>query len=378
MTIPDRIRRLHAGALVIDGHVHPPLKTLLFHSNLAKAHRSGGSFNPFTTRVDLPKAVAGCVDAFVAVTYLPEPGLLADCAVLRLLARFAPRRIRRLFTGDPLQHTLGLIADFESALAWANAEGRELARPVRSTDALLGAVDDGVIAVVHAVEGGHSLGGQPDGIAMLAERGVAMLTLAHFYPNEVASPVHGIPPSMRRFGCFKTAKDLSAGLGPIGPQVVEEMVRRRMLIDLTHCTPKARAQVYDIVGRRRPLVFSHVGVQPLADDPMSPTAAEIRTVAAGGGVIGVILINEWLGARPHGDGLDHVVATVREIAAVGGFDTVAIGSDLDGFTDPPDDLPDISRLPRLTEALDLAGLSSGEIEKVLGRNWERVLRDGWR
>jgi len=378
VTVSDRIRRLHADALVIDGHVHPALKTLLFRSNLGKAHRSGGTFNPFTTRVDLPKTIAGGVDALVAATYLPEPGLLADCTPLRLLARIAPRRIRRLLTGNALAHTLALLDDFESALAWANAAGRELARPVRSTDELKRAVDDGVIAVVHAVEGGHSLGGRVESIAALAERGVAMLGLAHFYGNEVAAPVHGIPPSMQRFGCFRTPKDLSKGLGPIGPQVVEEMVRLGMVIDLTHCTPKARDEVYALVGRRRPLVFSHVGVQPLADDPMSPTEREIRTISDTGGVIGVIFMNEWLGALSHGNGLDAVVTTVRQIIAVGGIDTVAIGSDLDGFTDPPDDLPDIAALPRLTEALALAGLADSEIEKVLGRNWERVLRAGWR
>ena len=378
MSLPGATRDLHAGALVVDGHVHPPLKTLLFRSNLAKAHRSGGTFNPFTTRVDMPKTIAGGVDALVAATYLPEPGLLADCAPLRLLARLAPKRIRRLLTGDPFERTLELLDDFEGALARANTGGRELVRPVRSTDELQRAAEDGVVAVVHAVEGGHSLGGRPDGVAAFAERGVAMLTLAHFYGNEVAAPVHGIPPSMRRLGCFKTPKDLDLSLGPIGPAVVEEMVRVGMIVDLTHCTPKARGEVFDVVGRRRPLVFSHVGVQPLADDPMSPTAAEIRAVADTGGVIGVIFMNEWLGAHPRGNGLDAVVATIREIIAVGGIDAAAVGSDLDGFTDPPDDLPDIAALPRLTEALDLAGLTDDEIEKVLGRNWLQVLRAGWR
>jgi membrane dipeptidase len=183
---------------------------------------------------------------------------------------------------------------------------------------------------------------------------------------------------MRRFGCFKQAKDLDLGLGPIGPAVIEEMVRLGMVVDLTHCTPKARRQAWEICGSRRPLIFSHVGVQPLADDPMSPTEDEIRRIAATGGVIAVIFMNSWLGEHRSKNGLDAIVATIRAITNLGGIDTVAIGSDFDGFTDPPDDLADISQMPKLTEALLDAGFGDAEIEKILGLNMERVLRDGWR
>ena len=55
MEISDTARRLHADSLVIDAHVHPSLKTYLFKKKLWKSHRSGGAFNPFTMRVDLPK-----------------------------------------------------------------------------------------------------------------------------------------------------------------------------------------------------------------------------------------------------------------------------------------------------------------------------------
>ena len=122
-----------------------------------------------------------------------------------------------------------------------------------------------------------------------------MLTLAHFYENEVVAPVVGIPEDMQKFGCFKQPKDLDLGLGEIGPAVVEEMLRVGMILDLTHCTPKARLQIYDLCGNQRPLMFSHVGVQPLADDPMSPTEDEIRRIADTGGVVAMIFMNYWLG-----------------------------------------------------------------------------------
>jgi len=378
MEISDTARRLHSDSLVIDAHVHPSLKTYLFKKKLWKSHRSGGAFNPFTMRVDLPKTIAGGVDALVSSIYLPERGLLDDCKLLKIASKIGPKRMRKLFKGDPLERTLEILSSFESAVNKANSKGRELARIVRSTDELVQAQSDRVIAIVHAVEGGHSLGGRPESVEILSQRGVCMLTLAHFYINEVVAPVVGIPTDMQKLGCFKQPKDLDKGLGPIGPAVVEEMLRLGMIIDLTHCTPNAREQIYDLCGTRRPLMFSHVGVQPLAVDPMSPTEDEIRHIADTGGVVAVIFMNYWLGVHDSKDGLDSIVATVKHIAKIGGIDAVAFGSDFDGFTDPPDDIKDVSQMPRLTAALLDAGFSEADVGKILGGNMERVLRTGWR
>ena len=130
MILSDAARDLHSSALVIDAHVHPSLKTFLFRKRLHKTHRSGGAFNPFTLRVDLPKTTAGGVDTIVSSIYLPEPGLLADCAALKLLSKIAPRRIRRLFKGDPFERTLEILDDFERALGRANARGRAAHRRI--------------------------------------------------------------------------------------------------------------------------------------------------------------------------------------------------------------------------------------------------------
>lgn len=378
MEISSTARRLHSDSLVIDAHVHPSLKTYLFKKRLGKAHRSGGAFNPFTMRVDLPKSIAGGVDALVSSIYLPERGLLDDCRLLKIASKIGPKRMRKLFKGDPLDRTLEILSSFESAVDKTNSKGRELARIVRSTDELVRAQSDGVIAIVHAVEGGHSLGGRPESVEILSQHGVSMLTLAHFYINEVVAPVVGIPTDMQKFGCFKKPKDLDKGLGPIGPAVIEEMLRIGMIIDLTHCTPKARGEIYELCGTRRPLMFSHVGVQPLADEPMSPTEDEIRHIADTGGVVAVIFMNYWLGEHDRKDGLDSIVETVKHVVEVGGIDAVAFGSDFDGFTDPPDDIKDVSQMPRLTAALLGAGFGESDIEKILGTNMERVLRAGWR
>jgi membrane dipeptidase len=110
---------------------------------------------------------------------------------------------------------------------------------------------------------------------------------------------------------------------------------------------------------------------------MSPTEEEIRRIADTGGLIAVIFMNYWLGEHQSNHGLDAIVATIKRIITTGGIDVVGIGSDFDGFTDPPDDLEDISKMPKLTHALLAAGISETDVTKVLGLNLERVLRQGW-
>lgn len=204
-----------------------------------------------------------------------------------------------------------------------------------------------------------------------------MLTLVHFYANELAYPVDGVPPGMKFLGCFRSPKDLDRGLADLGPPVIEEMVRLGVLVDMTHCTPVARREVLDLVGNRRPVLMSHVGVAALKADPMNPTDAEIRAIAESGGVVGVIAMNYWLSDRHQPEGIDLMVSTIEHLRRLGGSDVVALGSDFDGFTDPPDDLREPAELPRLAGALRDAGYGASEMEKFLGGNFLRALNDGW-
>jgi membrane dipeptidase len=150
-----------------------------------------------------------------------------------------------------------------------------------------------------------------------------------------------------------------------------------MLIDVTHATPAARDEALTIVGTRRPVVMTHVGAHHYQPESMNPTDAEIRRIAETGGMIGVIFMNHWLRDSAEKEGLRFVVDTMLHIRDVGGIESVGIGSDFDGFTDPPDDLTDHTFLPRLTDSLCRAGLAPTDVESILGGNARRVLTEGW-
>ena len=368
---------LHDRSLVADWHIHPSLKTCLWNRTLSKRHKPGGAMNPFSMRADLPKLREGGVNVLLSSIYLPERDLLSDCRPLKVLRHIAPRRIKRLFEGSQYGRTIEMIDQFERVVQQAELDDGARMEIAKSASELNAVLQRGNIAALHAIEGAHSLDGNLAHVQKLFDRGICLMTLAHFYYNGVAYPVDGVPPSVKILGCFKHPKDLSKGLTDFGRQVVEEMLRLGMLVDLTHCTPKARQDVLDICRNRRPLVMTHVGARRFADRQMNPTDHEIKSIADTGGAVSVIFMNYWLADTHEKKGLDLVVKTMKHIRQVGGIDCVGFGSDFDGFTDPPDDLSDPSMLPSLTDAMLRGGFSDTEAEKILGLNLRRMLRDGW-
>lgn len=367
----------NAAAPLLDLHAHVAMKTYLHRMRLDERHTSGGTLNPWRMRIDLPRLVDGEVKVLLAATYLPERGLPDDCLPLRLALPFLPGHWRRLLEGSPFDRTVELLDHLEEAVGLAGPHANRRLVMVRSRRELEDTLGGNDIAIVHAVEGAHSLDGEAGRVRLLFDRGVALLTLAHFYENGVAPPVDAIPPKMKILGCFRKPKDLSASLTPLGRDVVEEMTSLGMLVDLTHCTAPARRAALDIVARRRPVLMTHVGAAAVHDDPMNPSDAEIRRIAETGGVVGTIFMNHWLAGEGTTDDLAPVVRTMAHVHQIGGAECVAFGSDFDGFTDPPDDLSDHSMLGRLRSALAGSGFTPEDLDRALGGNGLRVLRDGW-
>jgi len=370
-------RQLHHQSTVIDLHVHPPLKTYLFDKKLNKRYKTGGFWNPFTMRVDFPKIIEGGVNGILSTVYLPEKKMIDDCWALKLLKIFLGTRLRRMITGNPFDVTMEMIDRFERAVQRAKIEGKEVAQVAKSVTDFHRILDERKIAIIHAIEGGHSLDGKIENVKKFFDKGVCLLALAHFYENELGPTVGGIPSDKKFLCCFKHEKEQSCALTDFGREVVEEMMTLGMLIDLTHSTPQMRAEVLEMNKNRHPIVCSHVGVKVMNPHTMNPDDQEIKKIADTGGAIGIIFKNYWLTTKEHKKGLDLITKSITHLKNVGGIDCIVIGSDLDGFTDPPDDIKDISEIPMLTQCLLKAGFSEDEIEKILCKNALRVIQNGW-
>jgi membrane dipeptidase len=367
----------YRDSTIVDLHTHPSLKVSLFKKTLTRGHRAAKMFDPFSVRTDIPKLRKGGLDAMLSVIYAPEAQIAEDCKPLGILRYVMPSTWRKIFEQPYFDVANQMLDEMEKAVEDAGPDLR-MAHSVTELNAILEMGENRPIAVVHCIEGANSLSEDLDSVQHFFDRGVAYITLAHFYPNGVAYPCYPFPEPMQVGDCFQPDHDLTPGLTTLGEQVVEKMTDLGMLIDVSHCTPAARERVYDIVGNRAPLMATHVGAYEINPDPYNLKDWEIRKIADTGGIVGVIFMNYWLMPHETGRGINFITHTLRHFKNVGGIDHVGIGSDFDGFTDPPDDLKDASELPKLTQRLVAEGYTSEEIGKIWGGNALRVLREGWK
>jgi membrane dipeptidase len=244
------------------------------------------------------------------------------------------------------------------------------------------------IAAIHCVEGAHSLGhlqaSDEDvmrNLEALYARGVAYITLAHFYPNKVTNPVFPFPEDIANLAANPELwRDITRGLTPLGVRVIERMIELGMLIDLSHSSPAARFQIYEIMdasSKRLPLLATHVGAYGINPSPYNLTDWEIKRIARDGGVVGVIFMPYWLMPKESGQGINFISRHIQYLIDTAGEDSAAIGTDFDGFTTPPNDLDNASQMARLTQRLVVDGHSRDRILKILGGNALRAVCSGW-
>lgn len=381
--LPDW-RILHYESTIVDLHAHPSLKASLFYRSLGRrVYPSPRAFDPFAVRTNFPRLIEGGIDVTLSVIYAPERGILDSAPPLKLLKYIAPRLWQSVY-GRGYFAVANEMMDLieKQAMAAIDEENHApMARFAHNLSELEAIFQEPIakrpVALIHAVEGGHTLEGKLANLDSLFQRGVAYLTLAHFFPNEIVNPTFPWPEHLQQFNWFQDERDLTRGLTPFGEQVVEHMIELGMLIDISHCTPPARARIYDIVGNRAPLIASHVGAFDINPDPYNLKDWEMKKIANSGGVIGVIFMNYWLMPRESLRGLNVITQTLREFINAAGEDHVGLGTDFDGFTQPPSDLLNAAQMPRLTQRLLSEGLSADQVTKILGGNALRVLRQGW-
>ena len=334
---------LHASSFVADLHADP----LLWHRDLSRRSRVG--------MVDLPRLRAGNVglQIFTIVTRFP---------ILTSVERSDPR------FGDAITllaiTNLWPVATYTSLTERALYQARKLAR-LAADDPRLMVIrsrtdvevvehrhreDPNVVGALLGIEGAHALDGDLANLDRLYDAGLRLVGLAHFFDNEFAGSAHGLE---------------KGGLTPLGRQLVAEVERRGMVLDLAHASEQTIRDALAIVSR--PPIVSHTGVKATCPGTRNLSDDQVRAVAAGGGVIG---IGYWPKAICGSTPAD-VARAIRHVVDLVGDDHVALGSDFDGAVTTPFDA---SGLPVVTQALVDAGLDDASIRRILGGNALRVLR----
>ena len=312
-------KALHRQILTIDSHCDTPM---FFPQGIHFGQRDPRIL------VDLHKMTDGHLDAVTMVAYLPQADATADKAYAD-----------NIF--DSIQHIVDENSD-HVALARDEADLRRNKR-------------QGKKSILLGIENGKALDGQLSNIRHFASRGITYITLCHNGDNDICDSARGT----QTWG----------GLSPFGRDVVREMNRQGLLVDLSHA---AETSFYDALQlSATPIVCSHSSCRALCDHPRNLTDEQMKALADRGGVMQITIYNGFL--RTDGQAtLDDVVSHLNHAVSIMGIDHVGIGTDFDGDGGVPG-LNDASALINLTQRLLAEGYTDGEIEKIWGLNWLRVL-----
>ncbi|HYV94941.1 MAG TPA: membrane dipeptidase [Chitinophagales bacterium] len=401
---------------LIDIHCHPSLKIFLFHQHLSK--KADPMNLNITTKmlVNLPDMQQGGVNAAISVHYLPEHNLIVDVKkrkIFKIIVDIAEEAFGGFIEGKfedmssptaPYEQIKKMMSMLEKDVEEANndASGKFKTRVAKSYSEFINAIDNGETVFIHSLEGAHCLGHHIDyatcekEIIELFDAGVCQFTLAHFFENILVSSQGGIPPKITKTIAYDPANTYPNGYNEednLTERLVSKMLDLGIIIDLVHCTPGAKKMVYRVNdsrgNKKRPLVFSHTGLREVAqkykpDMPQSdldylPNRDDVLRIKDCDGVLGIIFMDYWLnGDEDNGNGIDVVIETIKEIKNIcGDYNHIAIGSDLDGFTEVPKDLKGIEYMPRLIDEMERQGISKEDYLKICFNNYKRVLQNGW-
>ena len=317
---------MYGPAIVVDGHMDTPLRMVDDGVDLGERREAG--------HADLPRLAEGGVDAVFLAAWI-DPAYADGRARARAEALIAAVRTAADTHAD--------------RCAFATT-----AKEVRSAAA------GGRIALLCGIENGQALEGDPANVARFRALGARYLTLTWMNSNDLGDAAGADP--------------VSGGLSPLGREVVAEMERCGMLVDLAHAAPPTFWDVIELA--RRPVVVSHAATEARGPHPRNVTDEQIRAVAATGGLVGVAFYPAYLDPASGRCGRDAIVEHLLRIVEVAGPDHAALGSDLDGIPRLPDGFRGAQDFGLVAADLEARGVTGEELAAVLGGNWLRVLGDG--
>ncbi len=227
---------------------------------------------------------------------------------------------------------------------------------VRSSAEMHAARRAGKIGVALALEGGHAIERRPEDLVWLREKGLLYLTLSHFIDNKLCGTA--------------THPGRHWGLSRRGREVVALCDELGILVDITHSSAKARAEVMRCA--RLPVIYSHTGLRRFVELRRMCTDAELRAVARMGGLVGLLLSPYFIHGRRTAS-VEDAARVLEYMCERMGPQYVAIGSDLCSGLPLPEPLRTIGDYPALSAAMAARGFSRQSMAAIWGGSLLRLL-----
>ena len=313
-----KTQRLHDRILTLDTHCDTPM---FFPQGINFATRDSRIL------VDLPKMTEGRLDATIMVAYIPQK-----------MEESAYAYANGIF--DKIET---IVSDNAAYLALA-----------RTPDELWQNKQAGKKSIMLGIENGKALEGKLGNVQHFANRGIVYITLCHNGDNDLCDSAKG----EQTFG----------GVSPFGVEVIKEMNRLGLMVDLSHAHEKSFYDALDI--SKTPIVCSHSSCRALCDHPRNLTDDQMRALAKKGGVCQITVYPGFLRTDSQATILD-VMAHLDHAIQVMGIDHVGLGTDFDG--DVPG-LANASELSLFTRQLLQRRYSDEDIQKIWGGNFLRVMK----
>lgn len=366
--VPERAKKLHFSSLVVDTHDDTTQRFLDGGFDIGARNELGS--------VDIPRMKEGGLGAIFFSIWMPS----------KITGREAVKRAL-----DQLDAVREQVREHSKDLAL-----------VTTADGIREAHRQGKIAALIGVEGGHMIASDLGVLRTYAALGARYMTLTHSGNCEWADA--------------STDKPVHNGLTDFGKDVVREMNRLGMIVDLSHVSDKTFADVLQV--SKAPVFASHSSCRAICDAPRNMTDEMMRALAAKGGVVQInyhvgFLSQEFRNAEKahpewdkaialevqkrcgdregcqliEGDRITReyvergdlpkvdwtkIIEHIDHAVKVAGIDHVGLGSDFDG-ANMPFGMEDASKLPKITQALLEKGYSEGDVRKILGENTLRVM-----
>ena len=368
VALTEEGKKVHFDSFVFDGHNDLPWEMRIKHDS--SFDKTDIAMPQPSLHTDIPRLKEGNVGAQFWSVYVP-----AETA-------------RR---GTALAQTLEQI-ELVHTMVKRYPETFELARTVSDIERIRKA---GKIASLIGVEGGHCIEDSITNLRKLREQGAAYMTLTH----------------SDTLGWADSATDAGKhdGLSPFGEEVVREMNKLGMLVDLSHVSDETMKDAIRV--SRAPVIYSHSSARAIADHQRNVPDDVLKLVEKNGGVVMVNFFSgfvvpegaqrmrqmfdvmrelrrkykteeevarerrRWEERNPYPAGTIHdVVDHIDHIAKTIGIDHVGLGSDYDGITKVPVQLEDVSTYPLITQELLNRGYKPADIHKIMSGNILRVMR----
>ena len=340
-SVDARAARIHKEAIVVDTHIDTTLMLDKPGWDFMVRHAPGPE--PDENHVDLPRLREGGLDAAFFSIYMA--GTVTG-----------PEAVKRALI--LIDHVRSLVEQHPNELVLATT-----AADVRAAHRA------GKFAALMGMEGGHMI---DDSLAVLREYhrlGVRYLTLSHSVNTNWADS--------------SGDKPAHNGLTDFGKDVVRELNRLGMLVDISHVSDKTFWDAMET--SKAPLVASHSSLRSISGHPRNMTDDMIRALGGKGGVIMINYSRSFLSDELYQAGLNNVppaqrpavswekiVEHIDHAAKLVGAAHVGLGSDFDGTT-VPDGMDDVSMLPKITAALLDKGYTEQDVKNILGENILRLL-----